>query len=167
MTIKKWEKAFKSFQILVPGSISNLGCGFDTLGLAISLYFKISVHSAPEFQLQINYNGKPIEFPQEDNLFLRVLSYCYPVSPDDWKFHISIDTEVPPKRGLGSSACAVIGAMLTAAKLQNLKLDLKQLLHTSLQWEHHPDNLCASVLGGFTVAMLDDQGCVFHQKLPF
>jgi homoserine kinase len=51
---KKWEKAFKSFQVLVPASVSNLGCGFDTLGLAISLYFKTSIFSAPHFTLEIN-----------------------------------------------------------------------------------------------------------------
>jgi len=36
-----------------------------------------------------------------------------------------------------------------------------------MQWESHPDNLCASVLGGFTVAMQDDGGAIYYQKLPF
>lgn len=164
---KKWTKAFKSFQILVPGSISNLGCGFDTLGLAVSLYFKTSVHSAPQFSFEVSAYGKPILVPDEDNLFLKVLRQCYPVSPDDWRFQIQIDTEVPPKRGLGSSACAAVSAVLTAAKLMNLRQDPDQILHTVLPWEHHPDNICASLVGGFTVSMVDDSGAVFHQKLPF
>ncbi|PWT90561.1 MAG: homoserine kinase [Acidobacteria bacterium] len=167
MASKKWEKAFKSFQILVPGSISNLGCGFDTLGLAVSLYFKTSVHSCPAFHFEMKCNGKPLDLPEEENLFLKVLRSCYPVSPDDWHFHISIETEVPPKRGLGSSACAVVSAMMTAAKLQNLRMESGQLLHTSLQWEPHPDNLCASLVGGFTVAMQDNSGALFYRKLLF
>ena len=105
--------------------------------------------------------------PNEENLFLKVLRRCYPVSPDDWRFSISIETEVPPKRGLGSSACAVISAILMAARLMNLRQDSDQLLHTALQWESHPDNICASVLGGFTVAMQDDSGIIYHQKVPF
>jgi len=100
MTNKKWTKAFKSFQILVLGSISNMGCGFDTLGLAVSLYFKTSVHSAPDFQFEATCNGKPLHLAEDDNLFLKVLRQCYPVSPDDWQFHIQIETEVPPRRGL-------------------------------------------------------------------
>lgn len=164
---KKWEKAFKSFQILVPASVSNLGCGFDTLGLAISLYFKTSIFSAPHFTLEMKCHGKLLELPEEDNLYLKVLRSCYPVSPDDWHFGVSIDTEVPPKRGLGSSGCAVVSAILTAAKLQNLKQDTQQILHTALQWETHPDNICATVLGGFTVAMQDDPGNIFYQKLSF
>lgn len=164
---KKWEKAFKSFQILVPASVSNLGCGFDTLGLAVSLYFKTSVFSAPYFSFEMKCNGKPLELSEQDNLYLKVLRSCYPVSPDDWHFAISIDTEVPPKRGLGSSGCAVVSAILTAAKLQTLKQDIQQILHTALQWESHPDNVCATVLGGFTVAMQDDAGNIFHQKLTF
>lgn len=164
---KKWTKAFKSFQILVPGSISNLGCGFDTLGLAVSLYFKTSVHSAPQFSFEASSNGKPLPFAEQDNLFLKVLRQCYPVSPDDWRFQIQIETEVPPKRGLGSSACAAISAVLTAAKLMNLRQDPEQVVHTVLPWEHHPDNICASVVGGFTVAMVDDSGMVYYQKLNF
>jgi homoserine kinase len=163
----KWTKEFKSFQVLVPGSISNLGCGFDTLGLAVSLYFKTSVYSAAQFHLEIRCNNKPVHLNDEENLFLKVLRHCYPVSPDDWHFSILIETEVPLKRGLGSSACAVISALITAARLMNLKQDQPQILHTALQWEPHPDNLCASVLGGYTVAMQDDAGRLFHQRLTF
>jgi homoserine kinase len=163
----RWAKAFKSFQILVPGSVSNLGCGFDTLGLAISLYFKTSIHSAPDFQFEITCNGKTLNIPEEENLYLRVLRMCYPVSPEDWQFHIVIETEIPPKCGLGSSACCVISAIMTAARLLNLKQEPRQVLSTALQWEPHPDNLCASTIGGFTVAMPDDVGSVHHLKLPF
>ena len=164
---RNWTKTFKDFQILVPGSISNLGCGFDTLGLAIALYFKTSVCSAPDFRFQMKCNGRPMELPVEENLYLKVLRNCYPVSPDDWQFHISIDTEIPPKRGLGSSACCVISAVLTAARLLNLRHEPKQVLSTATQWEPHPDNLCASFLGGFTVAMTSDSGTLYFQKLPF
>lgn len=167
MANRKWVKAFKSFQILVPGSISNLGCGFDTLGLAVSLYFKTSIHSAPEFSFTASSNGKPLEIPEEENLFLKVLRQCYPVSPDDWRFQICIETEVPPKRGLGSSACATISALLTAARLLNLRQDTAQIINTATVWEHHPDNICASLRGGLTVAMQNEAGCVLHQKLEF
>ncbi|HET6266615.1 MAG TPA: homoserine kinase [Acidobacteriota bacterium] len=165
--MKTWVKNFKNFQILVPASISNLGCGFDTLGLAISLYFKTCVYAAPQFQFEMKLNGKPLEIPVSENLFLKVLRSCYPVSPDDWHFKIAIDTELPLKRGLGSSSCAIISAVLTAAKLLNLKHEAAQILHTSMQWEPHPDNLCASTLGGFTTAMIDDSGQVMYQKLSF
>ena len=164
---RNWTKAFKDFQILVPGSISNLGCGFDTLGLAVSLYFKTVVCSAPDFEFQMKCNGRPMELPLEDNLYLKVLRNCYPVSPDDWQFHISIDTEIPPKRGLGSSACCVISAVLTAARIMNLRHEPKQVLSTATQWEPHPDNLCASFLGGFTVAMTTESGALYSHKFPF
>ena len=164
---RKWNKAFKGFQILVPGSVSNLGCGFDTLGLAVSLYFKTSVYSAPDFQIEMKCNGRPMNLPVEENLYLKVLRNCYPVCPDDWQFHVHIETEIPPKRGLGSSACCVISALLTAARLMNLKQETRQLLSTATQWEPHPDNLCASVLGGFTVAMTTDKGVLHYQKLSF
>jgi len=162
-----WTKAFKSFQILVPGSVSNLGCGFDTLGLAVSLYFKTSVHSAPKFHLEMTCNGKPLDISEEENLYLKVLRSCYPVCPEDWQFNVVIETEIPPKRGLGSSGCCVISAIMTAARLLNLKQETRQVLSTALQWEPHPDNVCASTTGGFTIAMQDRAGAVRHHKLAF
>src|SRR5262249_24893110 len=123
MPKRDWVKSFKNFQIFVPASISNLGCGFDSLGLAVSLYCKTSVFSAPQFHLKMCQNGKPLELPAEENLFLKALSNCYPVSPDEWRFQISIETEIPLKRGLGSSAGAVLSAILLAEKLLNLKHD--------------------------------------------
>lgn len=165
--MKRWVKAFKNFQILVPASISNLGCGFDTLGLAVSLYFKTCIYSAPQFHFDLKVRGKQVKLPEEDNLYLKVLRHCYPVCPDDWQFSVSVESEVPIRRGLGSSACAIISAVITAARLLNLKHENGQLLHTSLQWEAHPDNLCASIFGGFTVAMQDDEKKVLHQKLTF
>jgi homoserine kinase len=165
--MKKWSKEFKSFRILVPGSISNLGCGFDTLGLAISLYFKTSVHSSAAFHFEMKCNNKPLEIPAAENLFLKVLRSCYPVSPDDWNFTIHIDTEVPPRRGLGSSACAAVSAILLAARLLNLRQEPHQIIQTAQKWEAHPDNLCASVYGGFTAAMQDDASVVFCRKLSF
>lgn len=165
--MKPWVKTFKNFQILVPASISNLGCGFDTLGLAVALYFKTSVYAAPQFHFDLKIRGKPHKLSEEENLFLKVLRHCYPVSPDDWHFTISIESEIPLKRGLGSSACAIVSAVLTAARLLNLKHETTQMLHTAMQWEPHPDNLCASILGGFTVAMQDDRGEIHFQKLSF
>lgn len=165
--MKRWVKTFKNFQILVPASVSNLGCGFDTLGLAVSLYFKTCIYSAPNFQFDLKVRGKQIKLPEEDNLFLKVLRHCYPVSPDDWQFNVSIESEIPLRRGLGSSAAAIISAVLTAARLLNLKHENGQLLHTAMQWEAHPDNLCASIFGGFTVAMQDDEQKIMHQKLSF
>jgi homoserine kinase len=112
-------------------------------------------------------NGKVLDISEEDNLYLKVLRECYPVCPEDWQFQITIDTEVPPKRGLGSSACSVISALITAARLMNLKQEARQILSTALQWEPHPDNLCASVLGGFTVAMPTQSGALRYHKLSF
>lgn len=165
--MKRWVKTFKNFQILVPASVSNLGCGFDTLGLAVSLYFKTCISSTPQFQFDLKVRGKTIKLPEEENLFLKVLRHCYPVSPDDWQFSVSIESEIPLRRGLGSSAAAIISAVLTAARLLNLKHENGQLLHTAMQWEAHPDNLCASIFGGFTVAMQDDEKKIMYQKLTF
>jgi homoserine kinase len=165
--VRRPSGSFKSFRVLVPGSISNLGCGFESLGLAVSLYFKTTVRPATTFDLQTCCNGRPMEIPDAENLFLKVLRCCYPVSPDDWHFSVDIDTEVPPRRGLGSSACAVLSALITAARMMCLPLEPAQMLKTAMQWEPRPDNLCAGILGGFVAAMQEECGAVAVSRLPF
>ncbi len=158
---------FKGFRILVPGSLSNLGCGFDALGLAVSLYFKTSVRPAPRFHLEMTHNGRPLCIPPEENIFLKVLRSCYPISPDDWHFAVSIDSEVPPRRGLGSSACAIVSALHAAGRLQKLAVNPAQTVHTAMQWEAAPDGLCAAVFGGFMTSMMDENGKLSYLPLPF
>lgn len=165
--MRRSSDSFRAFRILVPGSLSNLGCGFDALGLAVSLYFKTCVRPSPKFHLETSHNGRTLAIPPEENLFLKVLRSCYPISPDDWHFAISIDSEVPPRRGLGSSACAIVSALHTAARLQKLPMDASRTVHTAMQWEAAPDGLCAAVHGGFMTSMMDEGGKLSYLPLPF
>ncbi len=95
-------------EIVVPATSANLGPGFDCLGLALGLANRFRVELAPEYRV----DGCPPEWAGDDNLFLRSFRHACerlgaPVPPVALRFM----TEIPPARGLGSSASlAVAGA---------------------------------------------------------
>jgi homoserine kinase len=147
----------------VPATCANLGPGFDCLALALRLYnrFEVSVHSdtsnlAGHPKLEVF--GTPADVEQlsqdEDNLFLRSFAALYQ-SLDIAVPNLSarLRVRVPPGRGLGSSATAVVGGLLAANTLLGGPLGLDELLELAITCEpgHHADNVAAALLGGLVV----------------
>ena len=149
------------WQITVPGSTANLGPGFDSIGLGLSLYLKLDVTLQDEWQFVHLGDNVPTDTTVEDHLiyiiakqvadkFGKTLRPC----------RVEMTSELPLARGLGSSAAAIVGAIELANLLCELELSTQDKLNISSQIEGHPDNATASVLGGLTISSMDDQGFV-------
>lgn len=147
----------KSFQIRVPGSTANLGPGFDSIGVALSMYLTLRVHPSKHWQFKHIGPNVPDDTTPEKHLifqvaqsiaakFQRTLPPCY----------IEMESELPLARGIGSSAAAIVGAIELANILCELQLTTQDKLNFSSQIEGHPDNACASVLGGITISAMKD-----------
>ncbi len=95
-------------EIEVPATCANLGPGFDCLGIALSLSNIVRLERAERTQIK----GCPVEWANEDNLFLRSFRHsCMLLQTSVPKISAEIITGIPPARGLGSSASlAVAGA---------------------------------------------------------
>ena len=111
-------------KVTVPATSANLGCGFDTYGIAFNLN--------AEFSFDIIESGLIIEgcdsaYQNEDNLVFQAIKKVYdtanqPVPP----LKIKIDSLIPPARGLGSSsACFTAGVLGANAllKINSLKMN--------------------------------------------
>lgn len=150
-----------TWQITVPGSTANLGPGFDSIGLGLSLYLKLDVTLQDEWQFVHLGDNVPTDTTVEDHLiyiiakqvadkFGKTLRPC----------RVVMTSELPLARGLGSSAAAIVGAIELANLLCELELSTQDKLNISSQIEGHPDNATASVLGGLTISSMDEQGFV-------
>lgn len=150
-----------NWQITVPGSTANLGPGFDSIGLGLSLYLKLDVTLQDEWQFVHLGDNVPTDTTVEDHLiyiiakqvadkFGKTLRPC----------RVEMTSELPLARGLGSSAAAIVGAIELANLLCELELSTQDKLNISSQIEGHPDNATASVLGGLTISSMDEQGFV-------
>jgi homoserine kinase len=72
-------------------------------------------------------------------------------------FEVSMNVEIPPRKGLGLSGAESVGAVLCANRLFDLKLGGRKLVEFAAEAEpsRHMDNVSASALGGFNIACFD------------
>lgn len=147
--------------ITVPGSTANLGPGFDSVGLGLSLYLNLTVSLADEWEFIHTGHHVPMDTTVENHLIYQIASEVA------GKFNcklpacrVEMTSELPLARGLGSSAAAIVGAIELANVVCDLKLSVQDKLNISSQIEGHPDNATASVLGGLTVSAMDEDGIV-------
>ena len=146
-----------SFTLRIPGSTSNLGPGFDTLGLALGIYNRVTVipRDDPGVELRVSGEGEG-ELPEdESNLFYRAaLATADHIGTRLPGLEIEMHNEVPLTRGLGSSAIAVVGGITAANRLAGEPLQSSDVLNLAAEMEGHPDNVSPCLLGGFTVSSL-------------
>lgn len=149
--------------VSVPATCANLGPGFDCLALALSLrnIFEVTLESASAAEPgmpRIEVLGTPEDVGQlaatSDNLFLAAFRrVCEQQSVPMPCVSVRMRVNVPPSRGLGSSATAVVGGLLAANMLLGKLLSNEELLDLAVACEpgHHPDNVAAALYGGLVV----------------
>ncbi|HUP70698.1 MAG TPA: homoserine kinase [Acidimicrobiales bacterium] len=122
-----------------PASSANLGPGFDTLAIALSLHVEVEVEEADH--LTVRAEGEGAELPADaSHLAARVAAS---VRGHD-KLAITVRSEIPVGRGLGSSAALAAAAAAAAGA--------EDPLAVAAQHDGHPDNAAAAVLGGLVSA---------------
>ncbi|OAB38947.1 homoserine kinase [Paenibacillus macquariensis subsp. defensor] len=142
--------------VKVPASTANLGPGFDTLGMALSLYSWIGMKESEHTQFHLygdQMNGLTAD---KSNLVYQVAQLvfdeagvCVP------EIEISMYSDIPLTRGLGSSASAIVGGMVAANALIGSPLSKDKLFDMATKLEGHPDNVGASLFGGIITAIWD------------
>ncbi|GJM75671.1 homoserine kinase [Paenibacillus macerans] len=143
-------------RVKVPASTANLGPGFDTLGMALSLYSWIEMKPAETTVFHL-YGDEMGGLPKDkSNLVYQVAQTVFAEAGVKLpELEISIYSEIPLTRGLGSSASAIVGALFAANLLVGSPLDRAKLFDMATAMEKHPDNVGASLFGGIITAVWD------------
>lgn len=151
-----------SVTVRVPGSTSNCGAGFDTLGLAVNLYNRVTLIRAdgtqPEAERPADARAQSMVVEAVETAFARVK-----LAP--FGFRYRIEGEVPPARGLGSSVTVIAGVIAGAFALAGRKPDRHELVGIVTEIEGHPDNASAGILGGFCVSRCDPASGAYHDTI--
>lgn len=155
----------------VPASSANLGPGFDTLGIALGLYDEIRVTTTAS-GLSIHVEGEGAEDVPwgPSHLVVRAIERGLEAA-GVWADGLDVvcTNVIPHSRGLGSSASAVVGGLAAANGLAS-KLDPsfaltdEQLVQLASEFEGHPDNASASVLGGAVVSWSEPASASVTQR---
>ena len=146
----------RSVRVRVPASSANLGPGFDSLGLALSLYDEVEVSVADDgVVVEVTGEGAGQVPCDETHLVVRAMSATWNVlggRPPGLRLRCR--NAVPHARGLGSSAAAAVAGAVAAAALAGCDpvAERDALLQVTACMEGHADNAAASLLGGLVVA---------------
>ena len=145
-------------KIRVPATTANLGPGFDCLGLALKLYLNLEIEEVEE-GLVIEYRGEGAEKfsakKKEDTLIWKSINLVLKKAHKDIHkkgLKIKAFNGIPITRGLGSSASAIIGGIVGAARFYNINLTNQEMLELALTLEGHMDNITPALIGGLTLA---------------
>ncbi|KAB8131806.1 homoserine kinase [Gracilibacillus oryzae] len=156
-----------SWLIKVPSSTSNLGAGFDSIGLALNLYLELKITRADEWEF-IPASACLEGIPKgKDNLVYEIaekVAKQYSMDKELPSCSVEMKSEIPLARGLGSSATAIIAGIELANVLLDLKLSKDEKLQIATDIEGHPDNVAPSLLGGCVVGHYD--GKVSYTQIP-
>ena len=148
--------------VQVPATSANLGPAFDCLGIALDLRMRCALE---ELAKGLVIEGCPAKYANEENLVYRAYQAAMkrlrlPVKG----LRLVIDSDIPPSRGLGSSAAAIVAGIAGAYLLHGLPLDRQAILALAAELEGHPDNAAAAVYGGLRASMREGE---HYDCVPF
>ena len=135
-----------------PATSANLGPGFDTLAVALSLYVEVTLDLADEFRISSDGCGAGLH-DDENHLAARVARGVLGHS----NFALHVSSSIPLSRGLGSSAALAVAAAAAAGSVDPLSV--------AATLDGHAENAAASVLGGLVVARVEAESVV-ARSLP-
>lgn len=143
-------------RVRVPATSANLGPGFDSLGISLSIYNEY------EFSLQDNkglfFEGVEEEFKNENNIIFMAIKKVF--NKYNFKFNglkiKIIKQDIPISRGLGSSSSCIVAGLIGAFALMNKEINKDEILSLAVNIEGHPDNVCPAIFGGLVSTIMVD-----------
>lgn len=157
-------------RVRVPASTANLGPGFDSLGLALDLYTWVEMRKSggeTKFHLygeQLEGKGIPCD---KSNLVYQVAQQVFAKAGVEMpELEVSMYSDIPLARGLGSSATTIVAALTAANALIDSPLTTDELFQMASAIEKHPDNVGASLFGGLVVAYWDGARAEYIKVQP-
>ena len=165
--------------VKVPATAANLGPGFDCLGMALPIYNTITIEETvlPGTGVEINVISDDAAVDElsiehlaldENSLVYKAVELLYNSigqSPSELK--ITIHSNIPIARGLGSSASVIVGGLLAANELLGKPADEAALLSIATEVEGHPDNITPAIVGGLVLSSQEDDCSIVYRKLDW
>jgi homoserine kinase len=148
----------RAVTVRVPATSANLGPGFDSLGLALTLYDEVTValvgHGEPV--IQISGEGAELAGRGEQHLIVKVFRRTWEHLGAEGRpgLRLTCRNRIPHSRGLGSSSAAIVAGVLAARALHPYgpEMDDEAVLALATEIEGHPDNVAPCLAGGLTIA---------------
>ena len=149
-------------KVRVPATSANVGAGFDSLGLAVSLYNEFTFEEANKLEI-ISLDGALIPTGPSNLVYRSAKAVFDQLDIPMPGLRITQQNAIPMARGLGSSSSCIVAGILGANAMLGNKLTPRQMLTMATGIEGHPDNVAPAMLGGFVTSVFDE-GQVYSVK---
>lgn len=139
--------------VRVPATIANMGPGFDSFGMAVSLYNRFTFQQAEKdallFSGESSADTSALTENAADNIIFGAMDRLYAkVGQTRPAFQVTVQADIPVARGLGSSSTAIVAGLIAANQFLGEPLESMALLDLAVEMEGHPDNVAPALLGG-------------------
>lgn len=149
-------------RVRVPATSANLGPGFDSLGIALSIYNEYGFSFQDE---GISFEGFEQEFKNEDNIIFMAMKKVF--NKYNFKFKglkiKIIKQDIPISRGLGSSSSCIVAGLIGAFALMNKELEKEEVFKLAIDIEGHPDNVCPAIFGGLVSTVMANGEALYNK----
>ncbi len=140
-------------RVRVPATSANMGSGFDSLGIALTLYNYVSIEkiSGPT-EIKIMGEGEDFLPGDESNLIYKCVRKVFEkCGKEPGGIRLVMENNIPVTRGLGSSSASIVGGFFAANALLGEPFSKEELLSMAVEIEGHGDNATPAIFGGFCV----------------
>lgn len=150
------------YRVKVPATSANVGPGFDTMGIALTLY---NIFDVEEIKSGLEFVGFESRYSNSTNLVYKSMKHVFKrVSYCEKGYRITlIKQEIPLTRGLGSSSSCIVAGILVANKIAKSNLTLNEIIDIANDIEGHPDNIAPAILGGFVVSVVEKSKVYYNR----
>ena len=148
-------------RVRVPASSSNLGAGFDCIGVAVDRWLVATAGPASGNTISIRRRGRltAVSVAVDDDLLARGFrAACTTAGAPATGATIDATSDIPVGCGLGSSAAAIVAGVLLADAALELNLTREQVVEIATAIEGHPDNVAPAVYGGAVLSVRTSTG---------
>ena len=151
-------------RIDVPATSANLGSGFDSLGIALTMKNRVWMEESDFLEISCT-DGTNI--PTDDsNLIFWAASHLYQICGKKLPgLKIVEENNIPMARGLGSSSACIVAGILGANRFMGDPLSHQDLIHLAAKIEGHPDNTSPALSGGLVISAMEGER-VYSVSVP-
>ena len=144
-------------KVKVPATTANMGPGFDSIGMALTMYNIVYAEKIEKGLEIIIQDGNPHIPTDENNLIYKTICYFYDnIGKPVPGIRLIQQDAIPHTRGLGSSAACIVAGLHIANAMSQSFFSKEELVQMAAQIEGHPDNTTPALLGGMTIGAMNE-----------
>ncbi|MCA9902906.1 MAG: hypothetical protein KC547_03535 [Anaerolineae bacterium] len=158
----------RRIKIILPATITDLGPALGGIGLAVGLYTTIEISERSDDNLHVETEGEDAgrySVGLRHPVVLGLMRVFQLLEKTVLGLNVRIENQIPHSAGLGVEAIYMVAGIVGANNLLGTPFNRSQILELCAQETSRPNQATAAILGGLTVAVLDNDTLIYR-SLP-